>query len=145
MTIAPFDGSIALIRRTEPSYSSWLACWHDQSECLEFIVSPRLGQESYRDCLSREIAWTLRLARDRDYLVSSVARLHYESHELTVEFFVVEPYGKSFHQLIDANSSARWVRRHELENRRTDDGLAVSDGLCELLFAADALPYDFNF
>ena len=145
MTAAPFDGSVSMIRHTRPDYSSWLACWNDSSECFEFVVAPRLEQESYRDCLSREIAWTLKLERDRDYLISSVARLHYEAHELTVEFFVVEPYGQSFRKRIDANPNARWLRRHELENRRTDDGLSVSVGLCELLFAADVLPYDFNF
>lgn len=145
MTTESFDGSIAMLRHTLPGYSKWLACWNDRSCCLEFVMAHRLARESYRDCLSREISWTLKLERDRDYLISSVARLHYEANGLTAEFFVVEPYGKSFHAKIDANPDLRWLRRHELENCRTDDGLVISVGLCELLFAADVLPYDLNF
>ena len=142
MITTPFDGSVAMIRRTQPDHSSWLACWSDGLNCFEFIASPRLEKESYRNCLSREISWTLGVERDRDYLVSSVARLHYEASDFTVEFFIVEPYGKSFDRMIDAMPGTRWLRRHELENQRTDDGLAVSTGLCDLLFAADVLPYD---
>lgn len=143
--LAPsFDGSVGLIRHAEPNYSSWLARWNVQSECFEFIVAARLERESYRACLSREIAWLLNLERDRDYLISSVARLHYEKNDMKVEFFVVDPYGKSFAKKIKSDPDNRWLRRHELEKRHTDDGLAISVGLCELLFAADVLPHDFH-
>ncbi|MCA9107538.1 MAG: hypothetical protein R3B96_14910 [Pirellulaceae bacterium] len=73
-----FDKAVGLIRQVTDEGPLWLVRFNPATECSEFIESERLEQESYRDSLYREIDWRLGLDRKRDYLLSSVPRLHLE-------------------------------------------------------------------
>ena len=73
-----FSKSIAMIRHMQGEEVSWLLRWSEQQSQSRFIEAPRLEGESYRDALFREIDWQLSLDRKRDYLLSSVPRIHFE-------------------------------------------------------------------
>ena len=73
-----FSKAVALIRTLEEEKSRWLLRWNEQAAHSQFVESPRLDGESYRDALYREIDWQLGLDRKRDYLLSSVPRIHFE-------------------------------------------------------------------
>ena len=63
-----FVGSLGLVRSSAGSPARWLLMKRAQ---LEFIHADRLSGDSYRDCIVREITWTLNLHRQKDCLVSS--------------------------------------------------------------------------
>lgn len=142
MLPVPFDGSIALFRKVQNDRSSWLGTWNNQHKEFRFVIANRLEKESYRECLSREIAWQLDLERDRDYLISSVARLHFATETATIKFYVVDMYGKKVLKKLKQDTANRWLARHELVNQQTDDGRPICPELCELIFRADVIPFD---
>ena len=73
-----FSKSVALIRHIENERANWLVRWDPQQSQAAFVESPRLEGETYREALYREIDWQLGLDRKKDYLLSSVPRIHFE-------------------------------------------------------------------
>ncbi|MFG0334448.1 MAG: hypothetical protein ACF8TS_13875 [Maioricimonas sp. JB049] len=150
MTQSQFVGSIALVRRWFGEEERWLARWDEQAQALDFVYSERLEGESYRESIDREIAWTLRLQRKRDYIVSSVPRLHFQAPleipgqctpvYYVVQFFVVDLYGQRAAGTLDADALNQWCRPAELREGRTTDGRAIAPGLHVLLARTDAIP-----
>ncbi len=140
--VTDFVGSMALLRRSvassdpgDPSAetSEWLLRRHGCSDTFRFLLAERLEQESFRDCLERELVWQLGLTRGKGYLISSVPRLHYEarltapraaaateepsdpatesppgSRLWVIQFFLVELVGRSAVQVIDQDPENAW-------------------------------------
>lgn len=124
--------SIALIRRDHEGKNRWLArALAHQPNVLDFISAPRLGSESFRETIRREAAWTLNLDPKRELLVSSMAQLNLEfvanfPHDtqethIGVSFFMVQIYGKTAMQQVEAD-----VANHWLSSQEVCDGFAVS-------------------
>ena len=86
-TMNHFTGSIALVRHPEQLENLWLAHWNASRKHYDFVTAERLDDESFRECLDREVAWILDIRRDKDYIVSSQARLH---HDLPIQVSDVE-------------------------------------------------------
>ncbi len=145
-----FFGSIGMIRHPDQMEKLWLSIWDDRDQHYDFVFAEKIESDSFRECLDREIAWVLPLERKRDYLISSMARLHLEialqlssnsqptSHVL--ELFVVDLYGKRALQAIDNNSSVRWLTTPEILSGITKGGQPISPRLVSLLRRADVLP-----
>lgn len=142
-----FCGSIALIRRIQNEQAEWLAVWHDQRQQFEFIRSEILEGDSFRECLDREIAWELQLDRGRDYVISSVARLHAEipvdeagdDECHVVEFFVTELYGSHSREAVNATPRAVWLTTAEVLAGQSMDGRPVDPLLVDWLKHADVI------
>ncbi len=142
-----FVGSIALIRHPDRCEHLWPATWSADARHFDFVTAPRLEGESYRECIDREISWKLRLRRGRDYIVSSVARLHLDAPlqlpgeesetYFVVEFYVVDLYGGSARVTVDNNSDIRWLTSQELLSGQCCNGQQVNDRLVLLLQKAD--------
>lgn len=150
MSLVQNHTSVALIRHPEGKERKWLVKWVSASGWWTFVTAERIGNESWRECLDRELAWVFPLRRGKDYLISSMARLHLEEivcdsqtgEDLHVafEFFVVDPYGRDARKTFDTLEGTRWVTTAELLGGNASDGTAIDPQLTELLLKADILP-----
>jgi len=143
--------SIALLRHPEQLEELWLTHWDARCQCYDFVTAERLETDSFRECLDREIAWQLELRRGKDYLISSMARLHLDlelpEHDAddgselrpAVEFYIVDLYGRAGRATIEANPRLRWLSGQEVLAGKTADGKAVAPGLVTLLKMADVI------
>ena len=113
-------------------------------------MAERLENESWRECLDRELAWVLDLRRGKDYLISNMARLHYEEavvepgsdepSRLEIEFYVVDPYGRAGREVFKRLPDSRWLSNDELRSGSCISGEAIDPWLVDLLRKADLLP-----
>ena len=141
-----FVGSLGLVRSSAASPARWLLMKRAQ---LEFIHADRLSGDSYRDCIVREITWTLNLHRQRDCLVSSYSRLHlsqdiYVPSEaqkvwFDVEFFVAELYTEAARRSVADNPHAVWLTGAEVGTGRSNEGLPICERHSLLMTAADVI------
>lgn len=141
------QASIALIRHHDEPEQHWLAFWNVSAKQFSFVVAERLENESWRECLDRELAWELDLRRGKDYLISSMARLHYEEavvepgsdepSKLEIEFYVVDPYGQTGREAFRELPDSRWLSNEELRSGSCKSGEAIDPWLVDLLRKAD--------
>ena len=142
--------SIALIRHHDEPEHHWLSFWNAAAQQFSFVVAERLENESWRECLDRELAWELDLRRGKDYLISSMARLHFEEAivepnsdepaKLEIEFYVVDPYGRAGREAFKSLPDSRWLSNNELRSGKCESGEAIDPWLVDLLRKADLLP-----
>lgn len=135
-----FVGSIAMIRRFEGEEILWLARWSSACQRLRLVRAPRLEQESWRECLDREISWTLQLRRGRDYIISRVPRLHFDTLledpyncRYIAEFYVVDLYGKRGRERACQDEVNCWLTADQLLAGEAPDGRLVDEVDVELL------------
>lgn len=142
-----FTGSIALLRHPEHLEDQWLTYWDVGRKYYDFVTAERLDDESFRECLDREIAWVLDIRRGKDYIISSQARLHLdipiESETddtfFVVEFYIADLFGKSGRASVELNKQLRWLNSDEVLSGQTSDGVPVNPSLVELLNKADVI------
>lgn len=142
-----FVGSIALVRDQAAPPVRWLLAKRGH---LEFIQAERLEGDSFRECIQREVAWSLDLRRQRDCLVSSYSRLHLsqaiflpdENQQVwfEVEFFVVELFTEQARQSVASNPQFTWLTGPEIHRGVSDDGLPIQERHRLLMKAADVIP-----
>src|SRR5690606_35600978 len=89
---------------------------------LRLLQAERLEKESYREVVDREVAWTLRLARGRDFIVSSAPRAHFqgvipqgngEDVFYVAEFYVVDLFGSGAYSILVNDPANRWLTTEE--------------------------------
>ena len=144
-----FDGAAVLIRHPGSESGLWLTRSDQTTNQLKLIIAERLGSESPRETVDRELAWQLRLNRGKDYLISSVARLHFEgqltlpgedeARAFCIEFFIVEPYGQHCRDHLLNDPQNRWLSRAELLSGCSTRGEIVCPISTGLLKAADVI------
>jgi len=142
-----FVGSIGLLRDQSSLPVRWLLRKRSR---LKSIQAERLEGDSYRDCIQREVAWTLNLHRDQDCLVSSHSRLHLsqaifvpdESQEVwfEVEFFVVELFTEAARQTVANPPDVVWLTGEEVHAGQSKTGLPICERHRLLMAAADVIP-----
>ena len=144
----PFCGSIALIRHPEELEKLWLAFWDEPRGRFDFVTAERLEGDSFRECLDREIAWALDIRRGKDYIVSSMARLHLEIPSENegseddlhmIEFFVADLYGKRGREAVRGNDKLHWLMSSEVLDGETEDGRPLNPQLVAWLRQADVI------
>ena len=96
--------SVALVQQPEGETSKLLLKWH-APELLDVYCRRSLKQrESFRESVTREVAWQLNLKRNSDFLVSNMAQLSIEYVEtmpdetqrhIAVAFYIVHIYRRS--------------------------------------------------
>jgi hypothetical protein len=148
--VTKIEGSIGLIRHPKEVERLWLAVWDQQSAHFDFVFAERLENDSFRECLDREIAWTLPLRKGKDYLISSVARLHLDTAfsvaEQTnlmlysIELFIVDLFGKMAAKSLANDPDMLWVSSEEVLGGQTNCGRKISPRLVSLIRKADVFP-----
>lgn len=141
--------AVGLIRRLTDDGAMWLVHKPQNKPHYTLVVGERLEGESGRVSLEREIAWTLKLESNRDYIISSVARLNYdtefakqgeqEATLFSIEFYIVELYGKLWPGILETNPVCRWVTTQELLEGTLADGTRFDPTICTLLNKAGVL------
>lgn len=146
-----FIGAIALIRRPGSAGSDqWLALWNEGRGCYQFVEAHILAEESFRDSLQREIAWTTGLKSGRDYLVSGGPRAHLEfvdeSNDANsragyiVEFYLVELMGAHHKTILNDNRDMAWLDGNNIRTGLAEDGRPICSQLLALLKKGDLIP-----
>ena len=145
-----FIGAIAMIRRDRSDgRDEWLAIWNAGRACYQFVEAHRLEDESFRQSLIREIAWTTGLRTGKDYLVAGGPRAHLQFAEsrdchsdpdwFIVEFFLVELMGRRHREILDGRDDVLWVTSDELQSGHAPDKRPFCPRLLSLLKQADIL------
>ncbi len=125
--------SVALVKKIEGNYH-FLLSRKAGSDCWEFVVADRLNQESFRESVTREVAWQLDLDRKSDFIVSSMAQLSMEyvetrpdgSHQhVAVAFYNVHIYQRAMPGLQTASATRQWLTAAEVCQGATSDDQPV--------------------
>jgi 8-oxo-dGTP pyrophosphatase MutT (NUDIX family) len=70
--------AFAVIRRDERGQTLWLAQWNPKWGAYHFVGGHKRPEETFRECLVREIGEELHLSEGTDYQISSTAPTHLE-------------------------------------------------------------------
>ncbi len=110
---------LALIRERGDSGSRWLTQFQRCQNMLSLICGQRLENESFRETVTREVAWQLDLLRDREFLVANMAQLNFEFEgtlpgqqdlvRLVVAFYSVDLYRRMSRERIAQRDDLLWV------------------------------------
>ena len=126
--------SVALAHQLEGDKSKLLLRWQADQNCWMFIVADRLNKESFRESITREVAWQLNLNRKTDFLVSNMAQLSMEYVEtmpdasqrhIAVAFYNVHMYRKNILEYLSLDADCRWMSAAEVCQGRTTDGQTI--------------------
>lgn len=140
--------AFAMIRRQERGQDLWLAQWNPHWQCYNFVGGHKRDGESFRQCVTREVAEELQLVEGHDFIVAQEPTAHLEYSDwsesarkdtaYTVEFFVVQLSGQAALDLIASNTANRWLTTSEIEKGTTRDGQPVSRTMGRLLHGIGA-------
>jgi hypothetical protein len=129
-------GAFALIRTHELENTCWLAHWNQGWESYNFVGGRKRPDESFRECVTREICEELRLNAGTDFRVSRERAGHFEyvawserwreTTAYTIEAYRVEFCSADVARSVTTRSENRWLSRDEIRRCLTDDSQAVS-------------------
>jgi len=135
--------AVAVIRRRQDGKTLWLAQWNRHWARYHFVAGHKRADESFRECLVREVAEELLLRQGVDYVVPAepLAHLEYSAWSqsaqtetaYTMELFEVELAGKAAVAKLDADAKNRWLTHAEIRALRCEDGRPVSETMPLLL------------
>jgi hypothetical protein len=138
----------ALIPRETGEPSCWFCHWDERNNFFDFVAGERAGDESFRDCVDREVSSKLGL-RTSDFLVANVAQLNLEfaavlpgdeePNHVRVAFYIVRPYSQAARQVLASFPGGRWLTGHELLEGGTRDGKRVNPSLTYLLKRSEVI------
>lgn len=141
--------AVALVKNTVAPRPTWLARQPTSQSPLEFILGERLEDESFRETVFREVAWTLGLDRNRDFLVSNMAQLNLELDELlpgqdtvrktAIQFYNVEVYRKATLEIIATDSRNVWVDSQEICSGVSHEGIAFDPLITYLINRSEVI------
>jgi 8-oxo-dGTP pyrophosphatase MutT (NUDIX family) len=141
--------AIALIRRETGGQALWLARWNSNWNAFSFVGGHKEEDETFRECLIREVTEELGLEPDADFVVAEKAHSHLEyigwsdgaraQTAYTMELYPLELTGDFSHEKIDSDPENRWLEPAEIQAYRTKDGKAVSGTMALLLEMAGLL------
>jgi hypothetical protein len=135
--------AIGLIRQIDnEGHRTWLAVWDERRNCFDFVSSERIGKETFREAVTREIAWVLDVDRS-SFLVSNMAQLNLqfdatwpetnESQPIAVSFYNIDLYRRKVREDLQTREGLVWLTAKEIYAGRTVSGLSISSKLCYLI------------
>jgi 8-oxo-dGTP pyrophosphatase MutT (NUDIX family) len=139
--------AVALICRQQAGPTEWLAQWNPSWRCYNFVGGHKLPEETFHQCLVREVQEELDLLAGRDYVVAAkpLAQLDYAAWSqsagqetlYSMALFDVQLIGAAAGQQIAADPRNRWLTEAEIKAKLASDGQAVSDTMQLLLYKAN--------
>ena len=134
--------AVAVIRREEAGETLWLAQWNGHWRCYNFVAGHKRPDESYRQCVVREVAEELGLREGADATVPEGPLAHVEFVEwsdsakcetaYTMELFEVA-LSDLARATVEADPRNRWLTEAEIRARKCRDGKPVSRTMGALL------------
>ena len=147
-SLPKFFRSVALIPDSTETKPKWLCVWDNNRSCFDFVTAERCGNESFRDCIHREVLESFGLTK-RDVLVSNMAQLNLEfvdtppesktNLHIAVSFYLIHLYSRAARHAVKEMVEGRWLTGNELLHGETIDGWSVSPTLSYLLRRADVI------
>jgi len=135
--------SVALICRQWNGEVRWLARWNKNWGCYNFVGGHKHDDETFRECVIREICEELELEEDRDFRVGAAPQVHVnyvawsESAETetlySIDLFPVELRGETARRTLASATNVRWLGRDEILGQECADGKPVSPTMKRLL------------
>jgi 8-oxo-dGTP pyrophosphatase MutT (NUDIX family) len=135
--------AVALIRREEAGQTLWLTQWNPKWERFHFVSGHKRPDETFRQCLVREVEEELRLREGIDFVAGTepVAHVEYTAWSenakadtaYTMELFNVRLTGEEARRTVDADPENRWLTEAEIQGERCADGKSVSPTMKLLL------------
>ncbi len=129
--------AFALMGRVHGGQRQWLAQWNDHWERYNFVGGHKRSDETFRECIVREIAEELALVDGTHVTVAEepAAHLQYQawSHranedtQYVIEVFPSPLLSHEVESIIDANPLNRWLDESEIRAQQTADGRWVSE------------------
>jgi len=143
--------ALAVIRRQQDDGNTlWLAQWNSHWRRYHFVGGHKRPNESFHECMVREVAEELQLTQHVDCLVPDepLAHLEYTAWSesaraetaYTMELFEVELTGEAAVAKLDADPKNRWLTPGEIRSLRCEDGQLVSETMPLLLQKAGLWP-----
>ena len=126
--------SVALIQHASAGQKKMLLRQKTPAAAWQFVVADRLEGESFRESVSREVAWELRLKSRSGFLVSSMAQLTVEYAEtlcdaserlVSVTFVNVHIYREEVLQELNEDPLNRWFSAAEICHGQTPSGAVI--------------------
>ena len=143
------EAAVALIRRIDDGQTLWLAQWNPKWRRFHFVSGHRRHDETFRECLVREVAEELGLSEGPDFQVSSAPPTHLEFIDFSestqtqtryiMELFNVE-LSSGAHPRVECNPENRWLTEAEIQAEQARDGQLVSATMKRLLAAVERKP-----
>jgi hypothetical protein len=137
--------AVALIRRSHQGQTEFLSQWNPKWQALHFISGHKRPDESFRECLIREMGEELGLSIGGDYTVADqpISQLQFDAWSesaqamTSYEFAVYEVTlnGGSTLAKVAANPDNRWVTEDEIRAGRCADGTRISPTMARVLMA----------
>jgi 8-oxo-dGTP pyrophosphatase MutT (NUDIX family) len=132
-----------IVRRDAAGRCLWLARWNRRWARFHFVGGHRRPDETFRECLLREVAEELRLTADTDYVAGEgrLARAEYtawseraraETH-YRMELYRVRLLPTASVARAQADPLNRWLTADEIQAGRTADGRPVNESMARLL------------
>jgi 8-oxo-dGTP pyrophosphatase MutT (NUDIX family) len=134
--------SIAVIRRECQHQTLWLAQWSRSWQGFHFVGGHKHPDESFRECVIREVCEELQITAGVDFLVAEQprARLDYTAwskHAGQETHYVMQLFDvtltDSARQKVEADPQNRWVTTDEIRQQRCSDGQPISETMGLLL------------
>ncbi len=135
--------AVALIRRTHEGRTCYLAQWNPKWMALHFVSGHKRPEETFRECIIREISEELRLTPGTDVFFAGApgAVLEFAAwsksagvetlYEMAV--FQVQLSGGSAMAKVAANPDNRWVTEGEILLGQCADGTRISPTMARIL------------
>ena len=127
--------SLAVIRQSGGAQTLWLAQWNDKWQAYNFVGGHKHEDESFRECVVREVAEDLGLVAERDFGTGErLAHLEYvawsESAQCetayVIELFELTLLNDAARERLSRDPQNRWLAESEIHSRMGSNGRPVS-------------------
>jgi 8-oxo-dGTP pyrophosphatase MutT (NUDIX family) len=132
--------ALALIERDRNGRNEWLAQWNSHWQRFHLVGGHKRGEESFRECVIREIEEELGLRDGVEISVAARPKAHLEfvawaqtETAYTMELFEARFRGLAACEKVEANPQNRWLSEAEIRAGRCADGRPVSPTMRQLL------------
>lgn len=145
-----FIGSLGIVRRFVDETEQWLMIRDEVEPFYRLIQSHRGEEETFRDCLHKDLAAELGLNPKKDYIISGLSVAHHQApiewpgeetpQWVIVQFFPVHLYGQTARDTISQLSHAQWFTLKEIAKGISNEGHRFDPKQLELINRADLIP-----
>lgn len=114
----------------------WLGKFSSVKSQIEFVTATRLEKESFRETITREVAWEMGLDRSKDFLVSNMAQLNSDFQgtlpgkqtptHILCSFYKVDLYRKTSLEAVELRRDLYWLDSTEICDGKTRQQIPVS-------------------
>lgn len=135
--------AFALFRQCAGGRWLWLAQWNRHWQMYNFVGGHKHEDETFRDCVIREVSEELQLRPDADFTADREALAHFEymafsrssrrETSYVIEVFRMELGNSEVLERLGGGPDNRWLSKEEIQSQHTGDGRPVSETMKMIL------------